>query len=213
MRHKRFLICLALLGAGASLGVQANAYTGQDAAPKQDAAAKPAQADTVKGADVKAIVDPQKEKSIRKLMEVTGSGKVGVQVGQQIIASLRQSQPSLPEEFWESVNKKFNADALIDLIVPIYAKYYTQEDIDGLIAFYQTPLGQKVVSTLPQISQESVQVGQAWGRKIAEQMIEEMQQRYNADGTPKTDAKPAVKKSAAKAAPPAKPKTKPKDGG
>ncbi len=212
MRYKRFLVCFALLGVSASLGVRADAQAGQDAAPRQDAAAKPAQADAGKGADTKAVVDPQKEKSIRRLMEITGSAKVGVQVGQQIIASLRQSQPSVPEEFWEGMSKKFNADALVDLIVPIYAKYYTQEDVDGLIAFYQTPLGQKVVSTLPQISQESVQAGQVWGQHIAEQMIQDLQKRYDADGTPKTDAKPAVKKSAAKAAPPTKPKTKPKSG-
>lgn len=212
MRRKRFLVCLALLGASACLGVRANAHTGQDAAPRQDTAVKSAQTGAGKGADAKAVVDPQKEKSIRRLMEITGSAKVGIQVGQQIIASLRQSQPSLPEEFWTDMNSKFNSDALVNLVVPIYAKYYTQEDLDGLIAFYQTPLGQKVISTLPQISQESVQAGQAWGQQLAEQVIQDMQQRYNADGTPKSNAKPAVKKSAAKAAPPAKPKTKPKSG-
>jgi len=32
-----------------------------------------------------------------------------------------------------------------------------------LLTFYQTPLGRKTVEIMPLLSQESMQVGQAWG--------------------------------------------------
>ena len=206
MLRKSMFVCLLLLAGGSIVSTRVSAATAQETV-KQAADAKTAQTEPgkpeaggVEGA--KTAIDPAKEKSIRKLLEVTGSAKLGLQVMQQMLASLRQSQPSVPEEFWTGVSKKIRAEGLVDLIIPIYAKYYTQEDIDGLLAFYQTPLGQKVIATLPQISQESLQAGQQWGRSIAEQVIQELQKR--------DEQADSAKKDAPKTAPAAKPKTKSK---
>ena len=47
-------------------------------------------------------------------------------------------------------------------------------DIDGLIAFYESPLGRKVTATLPQITRESMTAGQQWGRAKAEEVMREL---------------------------------------
>ncbi|MGF1601290.1 MAG: DUF2059 domain-containing protein [Thermosynechococcaceae cyanobacterium] len=39
----------------------------------------------------------------------------------------------------------------------LYAKYYTEADLKGLITFYQTPLGQKTIEITPQLSAEALQ--------------------------------------------------------
>ena len=38
---------------------------------------------------------------------------------------------------------------MADIIVPIYDKHFTESDIDGLIAFYRTPVGKKFIKELP----------------------------------------------------------------
>ncbi len=39
----------------------------------------------------------------------------------------------------------------------LYAKYYTSRELQGLIDFYRTPLGQKTIEITPQLSQEALQ--------------------------------------------------------
>ena len=59
-------------------------------------------------------------------------------------------------------------------MIPIYDKYYTEDDIKQLTDFYQTPIGKKVISNTPLIMQESMQAGQSWGQKIGEKVIENL---------------------------------------
>ena len=48
-------------------------------------------------------------------------------------------------------------DALVkDVYYPVYTKYFTIEDIHAMIAFFESPVGQKFVSTTPALMQESV---------------------------------------------------------
>jgi hypothetical protein len=45
-------------------------------------------------------------------------------------------------------------------MVPLYARHFTLAEIKGLSVFYRTELGQKMLSTMPQILGESVQLSQ-----------------------------------------------------
>ncbi|MCI5072522.1 DUF2059 domain-containing protein [bacterium] len=58
-------------------------------------------------------------------------------------------------------NNKFT-----EMLVPVYAKHFTDKDIDGLIKFYKTPLGKKLLEKQPLIMQDSLIVGQQWGQEI-----------------------------------------------
>lgn len=60
------------------------------------------------------------------------------------------------------------------LMYPLYHKYLTLEEINELIKFYETPLGQKVISTNPKIMQESIKVGQIWGQELSLKLQERM---------------------------------------
>lgn len=84
---------------------------------------------------------PPTKDHVRSLLEITGSGKVGIQVMGSMITSYKKSMPSVPDVFWDDFLKSAKPEALIDLMIPIYAKYYTDEEIVQLIAFYKTPLG------------------------------------------------------------------------
>jgi hypothetical protein len=83
----------------------------------------------------------------------------------------------LQSDFWDEFNKEVNAATLIDLVLPIYDKYFTDDDIVQLIAFYQSPVGKKVVEKLPVIMQESMQVGSEWGKQLSEKILERLKQK------------------------------------
>lgn len=118
-----------------------------------------------------------KTNDIKRLLEITGSGKLGVQVGQTMISSFKQSYPNVPEEFWNSFLKELNSDVLINMIIPIYDKYYSESEIRELTEFYQSALGKKVIATMPQIMQESMQAGQSWGRAIGEKVYTNLKEK------------------------------------
>jgi len=121
--------------------------------------------------------DSSKISRIKTLLEITGSGKLGVQVIENMLVSYKQSLPNVPEEFWNNFMKEVNPEALTTIIIPIYDKYYTTEEINKIIEFYQTPLGKKVISTMPQIMQESIQAGRSWGKEVGEKVYNKLKER------------------------------------
>lgn len=121
--------------------------------------------------------DTSKISSIKTLLEITGSGKLGVQVIQNMFASYKKSMPNVPDEFWNNFIKEVNPEVLTTMIIPIYDKYYTAEEINKMIEFYQTPLGKKIISTMPQIMQESMQAGQSWGKEVGEKIYNDLKEK------------------------------------
>ena len=116
------------------------------------------------------------KESIRTLLEMSGSARVGIQVMTNMIAAYRESYPQVPQAFWDDFLKEAKPETLVEMIIPVYEKHYTQEEVQGLIAFYQSPLGKKVITTMPLIAQESYSIGTEWGKKLAEQVGKKLQE-------------------------------------
>ena len=119
--------------------------------------------------------ETQKQKDIRKLLKITGSGELGTQVMGQMIGNMKKAMPQVPDKFWADFMKVVHTDELVDLIVPVYDRNLTQGDVTELIHFYETPTGKKFVSVLPKITQESMGVGEKWGRELAMKVMAKLQ--------------------------------------
>ncbi|MFA9188687.1 DUF2059 domain-containing protein [Flavobacterium magnesitis] len=115
-----------------------------------------------------------KSQKINQLLELTGSGKMATLMMDQMMESFKNSYSKVNEEFWEDFKNEVKAEDLEKMIIPIYDKHYTESDIDQLIAFYNSPIGKKMISTMPQVMQESMIVGQAWGKQIGEKVLEQL---------------------------------------
>lgn len=70
----------------------------------------------------------------------------------------------------------------VDLIVPVYAKHFTDDELDVLIEFYGTPVGKKTVSVMPQVTKEAMQIGQSWGQSLGPTIVQRVRQRLKAEG-------------------------------
>ena len=122
-----------------------------------------------------AELTPEKRAEIEKMLKLTGSEKMVDQMMTQMISSMRTGMPQAPGDFWDKFCAKIKPRELMDQILPVYDKYYTLDDLKALNAFYSSPVGQKVMATLPQVMQESMQIGQAWGQKIAAEAVAEIE--------------------------------------
>lgn len=59
-------------------------------------------------------------------------------------------------------------------MVKIYQDNFTQEDINGLIAFYKTPPGKTTIEKMPVVMQQSMAVGQDAMMKVMPELTEVM---------------------------------------
>jgi uncharacterized protein len=67
-------------------------------------------------------------------------------------------------------------DQMVDLIAAVYAREFTDEDLDALVAFYHTPAGEHLVAKQPEILKGMLAVGQQWGQMIAKQTLDDLAQ-------------------------------------
>lgn len=115
-----------------------------------------------------------KEEDIRTLLRLTDAENLGMQMANGLIEPFKALAPEVPEEYWEELFSKANMGQMIDQIVPIYDRHLTHQEIRDLIVFYQTPSGKALVEKMPQIMQESFQVGQAWGAKLGQELYQQL---------------------------------------
>lgn len=158
MRRFLSLVAFSLIGA---MPLLAEAQTATASAP----AAPPS---------AEKKISPGKEQAIRELMAITGMEKLLDQMVGQMMSGFQQELPTVPGEVWTRMAKKMNGAEVIELLIPLYDRYYTEDDLRQVIAFYKTPVGQKLMKTLPAITQEAMQIGQEWGRAKAEEVMNEL---------------------------------------
>jgi len=111
-----------------------------------------------------------------ELLELTGGVDMAHQVMQALSAQMRPLFPSVPEDLWNQLIGALDADELSMLVVPIYTRHYSNEDLRGLLEFYRAPLGQRLLEANPAIMQESMAAGGAWGQQKAAELIERLRQ-------------------------------------
>jgi len=119
-------------------------------------------------------IPSEKEQAIRKLMEMIGAADFGVQVSQQLLSQIRPAFPQVPESLWAEFAESLDPAELTGLAIPIYDRHFTMEELQALIDFYTTPLGQQVVKKLPLVAQESNAIGQQWGETKALEIMQRL---------------------------------------
>jgi hypothetical protein len=122
--------------------------------------------------DVSAV-----DHDIHDLLDATGTFSTIQQMMQGQVQSIARSQPSIPKRFWDDMLGRYKKEDFYALITPVYRKNMSPNDITGLLAFYRTPLGRRVLASLPKSTQESIAVGQLWGQKVIKDIAAEVKKR------------------------------------
>ena len=121
-----------------------------------------------------------KQADIKKLLGITGASNTGLRVFSQVIGMFQRAHSDVPEAVW--IEMVSGAEAKVDafvmeMLVPIYDKHLTHADIKDLIAFYETPVGRKLLAVMPQMHHESRTAGEIWGREFARTVQEKLAEK------------------------------------
>jgi hypothetical protein len=174
-----FLLCTAPLVAVAqqTAGAAPQSPQAQTKPPAPPATAEPA-------AKPASAIDPAKDAAIRKLFDVEGtkdtmrqvlagmSGKMKPMLESSLPAGEYRAQ--LIDLFFQKFQSKLSVDQLVELAIPVYDRYFSLEDIEGLTKFYGTPLGKKVISVLPQVLLEVQGAGMKLGEQVGRDSMMEV---------------------------------------
>lgn len=111
--------------------------------------------------------------NLKEMFKVSGAEESFHAVIKQMLGMLREQSPNVDPNVWEAIEKEFSSTSIDDLVemqVSVYKKYLSDGDIEEIIKFYQSPVGQKYAKNTPLIMQESIQIGQQWGIQIGEKI-------------------------------------------
>lgn len=118
--------------------------------------------------------------TLKKMFEVSGSEETFNVVISQMFTMFKGQYKEVEQDTWSELEKEFtdtSMDDLTEMLIPVYQKYMTQDDLKELIKFYESPVGKKFAQSTPLITQESMQIGQQWGMKIGEEFAKKMEER------------------------------------
>ena len=112
--------------------------------------------------------DSTKQLLIHELLTLTHAVDLAVASMEAALPAQKASNPRIPVIFWDRflAQARSRRGELEAIIAAVYDRHLSSEELRQIIAFYRTPVGQKVIAVMPTITLESVQAGQAWGTQI-----------------------------------------------
>ena len=78
----------------------------------------------------------------------------------QALAKLEADLPKVTASVTEIFRDPKLIDELLTESAQLYARYYTADELNQIAAFYRTPVGAKLLATMPQVMNEGMMLGQ-----------------------------------------------------
>jgi len=133
-----------------------------------------------------AAVDPQVSKAVREMFEamkyrdvmkatfaqmeaslpqnmragavaaINADTKLDAKAKQAKLAEVDQKLPQLAAALHTVFSDPTMMEEMLDALVPIYARTYTLDEVRQMSAFYQSPVGQKMLATTPKLMGEGM---------------------------------------------------------
>jgi hypothetical protein len=135
---------------------------------------------------------PGEAQAVRELLEVSRTRENfirGMELGLEQ-GGMGEMTPAIRNVLREFMDEHFRYEDLEPAFVQVYADAFTEEEIRGLTAFYRTPLGQRVVATLPEITAASQRIVterlQTAMPQLMQRMMEVMQEEEQEPTTPES---------------------------
>jgi len=119
-------------------------------------------------------------KDIKHLFQINGSSASFEQSVKTMIIHFKSQESNIPSEYWQKAEKEFlntSIDDLMEMIVPVYKKNLSHEDVRAMIAFFESEAGKRIAKKIPEITNESMQAGMIWGQTIGKKIHDDIENK------------------------------------
>ena len=135
---------------------------------------------------------PAKRADIERLLEMTGATRTSRQMAaasvQHMLRTLKQAHPGIPQKALDTLPEEVaivleaQIGVFVAQIVPVYHRYFTAEEVRGMIGFYSTDLGRKAISAMPGLMSETMVIGREWGESLSSAIADRVRARLKKEG-------------------------------
>ena len=143
-----------------------------------------------------AAVDPETATDIRHLLEITGAANLMSQIFNSqmplIKAQLLQTLPpgedreQIADRFIKKMEDRVSSGELVDVLIPIYVKHFTHDDVKNILAFFDSPTGRRFLQESPAYVQEvQTAASEHWKKVVLPQLLREMAAEFPDIAKPK----------------------------
>jgi len=127
---------------------------------------------------------PARERDIRRFLAATEVVSKELASFDLVFAGMKKQAPQIPEKVWEEVRaeflKVFHPEEIIAVYVKIYARRFSDREMRQMVAFFESPVGRRLVAETPEINMEAFVEGVDRGFNIADKIQELLKSRgYN----------------------------------
>jgi hypothetical protein len=143
-----------------------------------------------KEAQAIAAVDTATATDIRRLLALTNAQQTVAQVFDSQLPAIKENMlknmstddpdsQAVVDKFVKKMQDRVNSGELVELIVPVYAKHFSHEDIKRMIAFFDSPTGKRYIQESPAYLQEVQAVtAQHWQNVVVPEILQEMAPQF-----------------------------------
>ena len=115
-----------------------------------------------------------KDMDIRKLVDLLKVEESVELMLDQSIVVLKQQYPKIPVSYWSELKRKIDYSQFTEMVIPVYNKTFSHQEVKDLIQFFSTPVGRKYVRELPAINTAIYNVSHEYGRALSQQIVQQM---------------------------------------
>ncbi len=120
--------------------------------------------------------------AISRLLDATGAVQMGAQIIDQTFALQQRSNPDVPAEVWAEIRNELSLDEFRPAMIRIYDRHFSAAEIEGLLAFYESDLGRRLLAKQPEIVQESMSAGRVWAGEVQQILLASLRSKGYAEG-------------------------------
>lgn len=134
----------------------------------------------------------QKKRAIHELIRLTDAAQLEDIFSQQFIDRVANAvavfRPDMNARTMEIIEQESRAviqehinsgDALYSVLYPVYSRHFNLIELNQLINFYQSPLGQKLVRVSPELLTETLSLGRQWALSLVPEILQRVQARLD----------------------------------
>jgi uncharacterized protein len=118
-----------------------------------------------------------------RMMQVTMTS-AAEQMKNNLPELMKQQNIQIPQEqldaMAEDIFRDYPMKEVLDSMIPVYQKHLTKADVGNILAFYQSPTGQKMLNEMPEMSKEAMQAANPVMKQWMVTMMQRMQDRAHA---------------------------------
>ena len=107
---------------------------------------------------------------------INNNPKLNAEQKTKALAKMEAELPGVIKTMQDVLNDPKLIDEILAETVPIYARTFSADELKQMTAFYRTPVGAKMLASMPQLMAQGMQVGQQVVSRRMGPVMQKMQQ-------------------------------------